>query len=84
MTRKRYMWLTRETTERHQHAAGCKKTPSECERCQEAIRFFDALPLQDLAIALQDGRRRRRQQRSPQHQSESRSCSQFRNGTRTH
>ncbi len=38
----------------HTHAAGCKRNPDECIRCQLAINYFATLPLPVLAEVLSE------------------------------
>lgn len=39
---------------RHDHARRCKKAPDECATCQENIRWFGSLRLDDLSVVLSE------------------------------
>jgi hypothetical protein len=39
------------------HARGCKKSPFDCGHCQAGIKWFGELPLDTLAIILQEPKR---------------------------
>lgn len=47
--------LARRTSDGYiDHARGCKKTPSECIRCTQSIGYHASLPLDVLAVVLED------------------------------
>lgn len=46
--------INAQVASRHKHARKCKKTFGECQTCEDNMKWFKQLELEDLSIALDD------------------------------
>lgn len=46
--------LNEQVATRHKHARKCKKTFGDCRICDDNMKWFGKLDLEDLAVALDD------------------------------
>jgi len=52
MTDTSFETIKHEAQKRHAHARTCKSDPMTCKQCIDNRRYFDALPLEQLARVL--------------------------------